>query len=55
MAIAEHSPSKVYKENASVTRMSKNQLHDFASTKGLHEAQHPVKHEKRKGSIGDSY
>ena len=55
MAIAEHSPGKVYKNNASVLRMGKGQLHDFAATKGLHDAEHPVKHEKRNGSIGDSY
>lgn len=35
MAIAEHSPSKVHKQNRGVLKMSKGQLHDFASTKGL--------------------
>jgi hypothetical protein len=35
MAIAEHEPSKVYKRNRGVTKMSKSQLHDYASTKGL--------------------
>jgi hypothetical protein len=33
MAIAEHHPSKLYKRNRSVTKMSKGQLSDFASTK----------------------
>lgn len=32
MAIAEHSPSKVYSKNKSVTKMSKSQLSDFART-----------------------
>lgn len=35
MAIAEHHPSKLYKRNRGVAKMSKSQLHDFASTKGL--------------------
>jgi hypothetical protein len=35
MAIAEHAPSKVHKANRGVLKMSKSQLHDFASTKGL--------------------
>jgi hypothetical protein len=39
MAIAEHEPSKLYKRNRGVLKMSKAQLHDFAtkaknSTKG---------------------
>ena len=32
-AIAEHEPSKLYKKNRGMLSMSKNQLHDFASTK----------------------
>ncbi len=32
MAIAEHSPEKLYKRNRGVLSMSKSQLHDFAST-----------------------
>lgn len=32
MAIAEHKPSALYKRNAGVAKMSKEQLHDFAST-----------------------
>lgn len=35
MGLAEHNPSAVYKKNKSVLSMSKNSLHDFASTKGL--------------------
>lgn len=35
MAIAEHNPSAVSKKNRGVLSMSKGQLHDFASTKGL--------------------
>ena len=35
MAIAEHAPSKVHKQNRGVLKMSKGQLHDFAATKGL--------------------
>ena len=36
-AIAEHNPSKLHKANKSLLKMSKVQLHDFASTsdKGL--------------------
>ena len=34
MAIAEHNPSKVYGKNKGVLKMSKNQLHDYAATKG---------------------
>jgi len=33
MAIAEHAPSKLYKRNKKVTKMTKAQLHDFAKTK----------------------
>lgn len=35
MAIAEHEPGKLYKRNRGLKKMSKSQLHDFASTKGL--------------------
>ena len=39
MAIAEHSPGKLYKRNRGLLGMSHEQLHDFASTptKGLPE------------------
>jgi len=37
MAIAEHNPSKLMAKNKGMLKMSKSQLHDFASTprKGL--------------------
>ncbi len=35
MAIAEHHPGKLYKKNRGLLKMSHQQLHDFASTKGL--------------------
>ncbi len=34
MAIAEHHPEKLHKENKGVLSMSQKQLHEFASTKG---------------------
>jgi hypothetical protein len=39
MAIAEHAPEKLYSRNKGLKKMSKKQLHDFASTseKGLPE------------------
>lgn len=33
MAIAEHDPSKLYKKNRELLKMSKGQLHEFAATK----------------------
>ena len=33
MAIAEHTPSKLYAKNAGVLKMTMSQLHDFAATK----------------------
>lgn len=33
MAIAEHHPKKLYKKNKGLLKMSKSQLHDFATTK----------------------
>lgn len=33
MAIAEHHPSELYRRNKGMKKMSKGQLHDFASTK----------------------
>lgn len=33
MAIAEHHPGEVYERNKGLLKMSKKQLHDFASTK----------------------
>ncbi len=45
MAIAKHHPSKLYKRNKALLKMSKRQLHEFASTKekGL-----PKKKKRRK-------
>ena len=52
MAMAEHNPSAVYKENRGVLKMSKSQLHDFAHTKGTGGAGgSPVKFRKREGSL----
>lgn len=34
MAIAEHTPQKLYGRNRGMLNMSRQQLHDFASTKG---------------------
>jgi hypothetical protein len=33
MAIAEHSPEKLYAKNRGLLKMTHSQLHDFASTK----------------------
>ena len=35
MAIAEHHPSQLYKRNKGLLKMTHQQLHDFAATKGL--------------------
>ena len=35
MAIAEHHPSKLNAKNRGLLKMSHQQLHDFAATKGL--------------------
>jgi len=45
MAIAEHEPGKLYARNKGLKKMSKSQLHDYASTpeEGL-----PKKKKKRK-------
>ena len=50
MAIAEHNPSKVQKKNRGVLSMSKDQLHDFAATKGLGNKQ-----PKRQGTLAQSH
>ena len=49
MAIAEHHPEALYKKNKGVAKMSKSQLHEFATTKekGL-----PNKKKKRYSSTG---
>ena len=45
MAIAEHHPEQLYARNRGMLSMSHQQLHDFASTKGLH------KKKKRKSAM----
>ena len=49
MAIAEHEPGKLYTRNKGLKKMSKSQLHDYASTpeKGL-----PKKKKKKKRKHG---
>ena len=44
MAIAEHSPDKLYPRNRGLLSMSHEQLHDFASTRerGLPKRKHAV-------------
>jgi hypothetical protein len=44
MAIAEHSPGKLYAKNKGLLKMSHQQLHDFAATKrkGLPERKKPL-------------
>lgn len=53
MAIAEHHPEALNKENRGVLKMSHEQLHDFASTKGKDGNQgrhlHETEHHKRMG------
>ena len=44
MAIAEHEPSKLYKKNKGLAKMSKKDLSDFASTP---EKRLPKKSKKR--------
>jgi hypothetical protein len=48
MAIAEHSPNKLYAKNKGLLQMSQSQLHDFAATprKGL-----PNKASKKRFSL----
>jgi hypothetical protein len=49
MAIAEHEPGKLYKRNRGMLNMSKEQLHEFASSvKGERRAGHPRTDEERK-------
>ncbi len=38
MAIAEHHPDKLYKQNKGLLKMSKGQLHDYAATPGVKKA-----------------
>ncbi len=52
MAIAEHHPEQLYSRNKGLKKMTKSQLHDFASTKekGLPERKKPMKKKKGKKS-----
>lgn len=43
MAIAEHAPSKLYKKNRKVLKISNSQLSDYASTSGTTLADAKVK------------
>ena len=42
MAIAKHQPSKLYKKNKGLLKMSKGQLHEFAETKRKGLPEHAV-------------
>ena len=44
MALAEHSPEKLYARNKGAAEMTHQQLHDFAATPTKHLPEH-VKHE----------
>jgi hypothetical protein len=49
MAIAEHHPEKLYARHRDVAKMSKGQLHDYASTKGLkHKVARAMRRRKKK-------
>jgi hypothetical protein len=50
LAIALHNPSKVKAKNRGVLKMSKSQLHDFATTKETGLAEH-INQMKRKGKL----
>lgn len=49
MAIAEHSPRKLYGRNKGLKKMTHAQLHDFAATKekGLPSRKRPKTHTRR--------
>jgi len=52
MAIAEHDPGALYPENQGLAKMSKGQLHDFASTKEKGLPQHTKPKHKKKHEGG---
>lgn len=52
MAIAEHTPDKLYKRNKGLLKMTKGQLHDFASTPRKNLPKHAS---KRATTIGRLY
>ena len=51
IAIAEHSPEKLYARNKGLLKMKKSDMHDFASTpeKGLPSYAHAHKARKKNG------
>ncbi len=51
-AIAKHKPSKLYKRNKAMLKMSKSELHKFAKTK---ESRLPHKKKKKKGKKKKGY
>ena len=56
MAIAEHHPEKLYKKNKGVAKMSKKELHEYATTSEKHlpkEKDHRKENEReRKKMLG---
>ena len=58
MAIAEHEPEKLYKRNRGLLKMTKGQLHEFASTKGLkkkHVSSSRMRRKKGKDTAANYY
>ncbi len=51
MAIAEHSPEKLYKRNAAMKKMTHQQLHDFASTPRKELPKRVPHHERTKAYV----
>lgn len=51
MAIAEHSPEKLYKRNAALKKMTHQQLHDFAATPRKNLPQRVPHHERTKAYV----
>ncbi len=52
MAIALHEPGKLYKRNRGMVKMSKGQLHDFASVKETGLPKHRKKGNPWKHDVG---
>lgn len=48
MAIAQHHPSKLYKKNRGLLKMSKKQLHEFATTKEKGLPKRKIKKKKKR-------
>lgn len=49
MAIAEHAPGKLYARNRGLLKMTKEQLSEYASTKGLKRKYAKAAKRKKKG------